>query len=485
MSACCWVKLNSITNNNYPYIFALGSNTTGKGIQIGLAIWKSDSKLHLIGHGAEPASNYMPPLNTWIHLCMTISGTSTKLYVNGILTDTQTNSNSPKTQNCLCIGARSNSISGAGVSFSYPLNGYINDFRLYDHALSPMEVKQISQGLILHYLLNAKNLFNYHTTTYAKSFAPNGNIQNTSGWAISDYIPIFPNQSYLGIGLSAGGSNTYAVLYDINKNQTRTILEVANQNLIINSNQNEYYIRLSIRDFNHELTTTAKFLENNNIQYDTSGYKNNGTKNNITYISDSPKYKVSSSFSGSNNYIKVNENNWISQGSEAMTVNFWAYSTDWSTRPKLISCTQSGGWNTQPGNTGYLRVPIHVYTNSAKTSTAYKYSSNEIKVSDLQAGWHMFTIVYDSTGNHIYLDGLPHSSYNFTSYGIHYNMNARLFIGCEASTASPASPYFKGNMSDVRIYCTALSAEDVLSLYNNSAYIDNQGNIYGAIYEEV
>lgn len=85
----------------------------------------------------------------------------------------------------------------------------------------------------------------------------------------------------------------------------------------------------------------------------------------------------------------------------------------------------------------------------------------------------MFTIVYDSTGNHIYLDGLPHSSYNFTSYGIHYNMNARLFIGCEASTASPASPYFKGNMSDVRIYCTALSAEDVLSLYNNSAYIDN------------
>jgi len=99
-----------------------------------------------------------------------------------------------------------------------------------------MEVKQLSQGLILHYLLNAKNLFNYHTTTYAKSFAPSGNIQDTPGWAISDYIPIFPNQSYLGVGLSAEGSNTYAVLYDVNKNKTRTILEVANQNLIVNSN---------------------------------------------------------------------------------------------------------------------------------------------------------------------------------------------------------------------------------------------------------
>ena len=39
--------------------------------------------------------------------------------------------------------------------------------------------------------------------------------------------------------------------------------------------------------------------------------------------------------------------------------------------------------------------------------------------------------------------------------------------------------------SDSRIYATALSAEDVKSLYNNSAYIDNQGNIYGAVYEEV
>ena len=49
MSGCCWVKLNNLTSADYPYIFALGSNTSGPGIQIGLSVWKSDSKIHLVG----------------------------------------------------------------------------------------------------------------------------------------------------------------------------------------------------------------------------------------------------------------------------------------------------------------------------------------------------------------------------------------------------------------------------------------------------
>lgn len=160
------------------------------------------------------------------------------------------------------------------------------------------------------------------------------------------------------------------------------------------------------------------------------------------------------------------------QYQEAMTINLWAYSSNWSNTTKLFSCTESGGWNTEGGNSGYIRFPIYVATNAAQTSYAYKYNSQELKISDLSAGWHMLTFIYNSTGNKVYVDGQLHSSYAFTSYGIRYNTNARLFLGCEANTASPYTPYFNGKLSDFRIYATVLSAEDVLSLYNNGAYID-------------
>ena len=39
-------------------------------------------------------------------------------------------------------------------------------------------------------------------------------------------------------------------------------------------------------------------------------------------------------------------------------------------------------------------------------------------------------------------------------------------------------------MSDFRVYVTELSETDILSLYHNEAYIDNNGNVYGAMLRE-
>jgi hypothetical protein len=56
------------------------------------------------------------------------------------------------------------------------------------------------------------------------------------------------------------------------------------------------------------------------------------------------------------------------------TVNWWAYSDDWTkvtNGGRMVSCTETGGFNIEGGASGYLRFPRYVYTNADKTSRAY------------------------------------------------------------------------------------------------------------------
>ena len=213
---------------------------------------------------------------------------------------------------------------------------------------------------------------------------------------------------------------------------------------------------------------------------DASGYGHAGTPNNIVVSKDSVMYNISSKFNGSSSYVKVDDNTWMADGMSAFTVNLWAKSDSaWATNTHFFSCTESGGFNTEAGNSGYLRFPHYVYTNSAHTSYNYQYDSNELKLADLPVGsWVMLTWVYDSTGTRTYINGQLHHTYTATSYGMRFNTNARLFLGCEANTANPTPPYFNGQMSDFRMYASALTADDIQSLYSKRGYIDNLGNVY-------
>ena len=212
--------------------------------------------------------------------------------------------------------------------------------------------------------------------------------------------------------------------------------------------------------------------------YDISGYSNNGTIiGNLTVAAPSPRYNVATVFNGSS-AIKVINNNWYSQGMEALTINLWVKTSAWSDNIRLFSCTESGGFNTESGNSGYLRFPVHVYTNAEKTTTAYKYDGNELQRSALPTDeWIMLTFVYDTTGTKTYINGELHHTYSNTSYGIHFNTSARLFLGCEANTANPSAPYLNGQESDFRIYATALTAAQVAELYNQSMIVDSSGNV--------
>ena len=454
------------------------------------------------------------PVNEWTNLICVRQGTTVKLYKNGNYIGSRDCSTDPSFDsdaNVTCIGRESH----ANGYFSF--NGAIQDLRLYSHALSEMEIKELAKGLVLHYTLNRSGwgqenlLKDSHVAVSTSSYAMH-NYYFESGkepvegkqYTIQLKGQLGQGKTYFGIYNSGGSVSCVSLTPSSQKNGIYT----ATFNWRVGSAANTY-LRVYHMLSSTTATSTIEWIKleegdtatpwcpnssdssaetiglDSTIEYDCSGFGNNGIKNNITYTSDTPKYSVSSVFNGTNSYVKINDNTWMMKGMPAMTINLWAKATTWPTNGgRLLSCTETGGFNLEAGNSGYWRFPVYVYTNEAQTSSAYKYDSKEIKISDLTPNdWNMITLVYETTGTKTYLNGQLHHTYTNTSYGINFNTSARLFLGCEANGANPYTPYFNGMESDFRIYATALSADDIQSLYEDRGYIDNKGNVYGTLYE--
>lgn len=83
----------------------------------------------------------------WVHYCGTFSTTEgMKLYINGTLVASNSRTDA------IVWGTTSGQIGKYGSYAS--MSALMNDFRIYDHCLSEVEVKKLSQGLVLHYPLN-------------------------------------------------------------------------------------------------------------------------------------------------------------------------------------------------------------------------------------------------------------------------------------------------------------------------------------------
>ena len=85
----------------------------------------------------------IPGINTWVHLAWVYddAANTLKLYVNGVLsvTATVTQSVGLSTQ-FFRIGADS-------PTAGYYVNGTVDDFRLYDHAMTPAEIADAMKGV--------------------------------------------------------------------------------------------------------------------------------------------------------------------------------------------------------------------------------------------------------------------------------------------------------------------------------------------------
>lgn len=533
-SFACWIKIIS-WNTSYSTVFAAKNSTAVSWNNLIFSLLRNGSNSSLcfnISNGTNSTSTncYTGTLstNTWYHIVCTYEEGKIKLYQNGNIINTYNTTVIPNFNSIVNLWI------GKSNENSYQSNNLLNDIRIYDHALSPLEVKQISQGLILHYPLNRngwgqENLlkksgffktFQGWTNNQSVTISVENNElkaiinQNTSTPGIKTTIPISLNAGVytasLLIKVKNGGkdyvnfpfymNNGSKVIYNgaYTKKEKRGeyIYEEATFTLSSNVENVIFYILSSgtlngetwyIKNIKLELgqkvtpwcpNSSDELYNtlglNNNIQYDTSGYGNNGTKvGTFSYASDTPKYNVSTKIAASASGIKLT--NFSIGNIWSMSVWFKYPSQDSSGWKALVILNNNGGdADLQFGNY------INCSGNSIQYSANGKYTTG---VTFTYGKWHHIVNTYDGTTLKCYLDGVyktslkPGQTLSRSNLGIGLKSSAVDF----SSVSNSATNAF---LSDVRIYATALSAQDVLSLYNNSAYIDNQGNIYGAVYEE-
>lgn len=467
-------------------------------------------------------------VNVWSHIAITKTSNQILFYINGnlVYTHNQSGGFSERISTAL---ARIGDDYRSGTDVDY--NGMINDFRLYNHCLSVKEVKDLAKGLMLHYTLSRSGTnyligsSNYLNATQSKPqtdgylsypiYANNlvagdyiYSIEVTKGtlcsqhggvtdytkgywtlWAYTDsstysnsnYSHYAVATCYTSSNLLGKIGNTYYWKITINNSYPNLAVRIntysdGTHNAIIN------FGKLKLEKYSIGINKPTPWIPNSadalysqmglndNIEYDATGYSNVGYKVNISaWNTDTPRYLSSMIFNGSNGYIYIRKNS--ARPTDAITISLWCYKLGTSNCPP-ISCTEGGGWNICSDN-GYLMA--NMWTSG---KGGYIIASTGKTWSELINAWHYIAVTYDGSSVKIYLDGVLKESVS-TSGTIVYPNNYT-FIGAEAggNTSTPSGNYFDGRISDVRIYSTALSSADVLELYNVSASLDKNKNMY-------
>ena len=170
-------------------------------------------------------------------------------------------------------------------------------------------------------------------------------------------------------------------------------------------------------------------------------------------------------FSGSN-YVNLGRTYMYSN---KLTWAVTAYMDNWSQyqsgNMRLISCTESGGFNLEPNGS---TVRFAVYD---KARAGYNSITTSVTWASL-SGWVQFAMVFDGHYARGYINGelVGTSKYEYTN-GIGYHASNAIFIGAEASSnaTKPAGNYFKGKIRSVHIINEAVNQEDLANLDNQYA----------------
>ena len=172
------------------------------------------------------------------------------------------------------------------------------------------------------------------------------------------------------------------------------------------------------------------------------------------------------SFDGVDDYVQVP---YAVSNAPTAVISYggWAKFNSFSGYNTIVSKTEGGGYRLGTS------VDTTYCTNAEKICSRMNiggtYYDTEYATSNLSAGtWYHAFVTYDGETVVLYINGVSVATNTNPSGAITYTVTNPVCLGGEASDTHCASAngYMNGSLDEVRIYNRALSAGDVLKLYN-------------------
>ena len=476
------------------------------------------------------------PTNTWTHLACSCKNGIVKLYKNGEYVGERAVGATLRSDATNFTVGRETYANGY---FSF--NGNINDLRIYNHALSAKEVKELSKGLVCHYPLNdtaiesTVNLSNklsdscYNASTQKYGYGSNTDTYKISGvfhnrqcekvYMGTSGLTCFPYVFFNYLHPTAQGE--YKTLsfdyYPTIKNKIcfYTYAGAGEMSYRVNYGQRQTggIIPVNLNQWNHiEFTVKATSSSTSGFGYMQIGAEGH-TSNTSNYwlfanIQVEAKDHATAWTSDSRDETIVYDTsgfNYHGTRNTSMVIDYdsakYNYSTNFNgtdnsilipfnsmlgltTASKAEYTVSVWTYKTSIGTKGYQTIlgGVSGFELEARVSSGtdpkYKlYSWGGSEAAYEFNKWNHFCFVHTASDCKLYVNGVYEAGGSAANVPI-----GNFFIGAWNSTTQQN---YEGKMSDFRIYATTLSAEQVAELYQSAAHIDNHGNVYGYEFKEV
>jgi fibronectin type 3 domain-containing protein len=450
-----WVYLNSASN--YMRIFDFGSGTAtnmfltvqnGQNGKIRFAIKNNNSPEQQInGTSALPTGG-------WHHVAVTLNGATGILYVDG----NEVGRNSAMTIKPSDLGATTQNWIGRSQYNDPYLNGKVDDFRIYNRALSASEITKVMNGQALTPQLPSPPVG--LTAAAADHTSMNLNwsaVTGATGYNLYASDSRAVNAVYTKINSSAIEGTTF--VHTGLKANTAYYYKVSAVNEAGESVLSSIESATTINSLpDPGLYAWYKFDEaSGSLAADSAGYGNNATVNGEGSWVPGNNGGNAVSLNGTNGYVSLPKG--IVSGNSTSTIAAWVYLNSASNWMRLFDFGSGAATNmfltVQNGQSGKIRFAI-------KNNNSLEQQINGTAALPTE-GWHHVAVTLNGETGILYVDGNEVGRNSvMTLKPSDLGSTTQNWIG----RSQFPDPYLNGKVDDFRIYSRALSASEITNVMN-------------------